>query len=154
MTEVVAVRPPRRKRFVVGGVIVAVGALALIVGQMVSDAEVVTGAGTLTVGGVVYHFTPTTCLISDEDFVATGHGLDDGEQFWVSASSVGLDLAVGTESEIEEPADDQLWLISDDAPEWTADGNTVTARAPMADRRSPQSTTVVGSLELRCDADV
>lgn len=108
------------------------------------------GSGTLTVDGIVYIFTPTTCLISEKDFVAAGTGVEAGEQFWVSASNVRLDLAVGTESEIDEPAEDQLWLISDEIVDWNARGRTVTASAPMTDHRSPQSTTVLGSLELDC----
>jgi len=134
---------------VIGVVIVMV--VGLLAGRL-GDDDLVDGSGTLTVDGVVYRFTPTTCLISDEDFVATGTGFDDGEQFWVSASSVGLDLAVGTESEIDEPADDQLWLINNESVDWKATGNTVTAWAPMTDQRSPTSTTVVGALELRCES--
>jgi hypothetical protein len=119
--------------------------------QAVSDTEQVDSSGTLTVDGIEYQFTPTTCLITSDEFVAAGHGVDGDDQFWVSASSVSLDLAVGTESEIEEPAEDQLWLMSDDPVSWQVDGSTVTARAPMSDHRLPESTTMMGALELNCD---
>ena len=144
-------RPTRRA--VVGTVatVLAIGVAALIGNSIGSTEPVADGSGTLTVDGVVYQFTPTTCLISDEDFVAAGTGFDDGERFWVSASSKSLDLAVGTESEVEQPAGDQLWLISDQDIDWEATGDTVTAMAPMVDRRAPRSTTMLGSLELRCD---
>ena len=118
-----------------------------------TDAAVSSGSGILTVDGLSYPFTPTTCFISEEDFVAAGPGFVDTDQFWVSASSVSLDLAVGTEGELDQPTDDQVWLISNANVDWHATGRTVVAEAPMSDRRSPDSPTVVGTLELRCDAD-
>ncbi len=115
-----------------------------------SSPEPVPGAGTLTVGDHVYYFRPTSCVISDEDFAAAGTGIDDGQRFWVSASSIGLDLAVGTSSEIEQPADDQLWLVSDDRVDWEIHDDTVSATASMADRRVADATPVLGALELHC----
>ena len=123
----------------------------MITNRIGDEPQTVAGSGSLIVDGVTYDFTPTTCLISDEDFVAAGTGFDGPDRFWVSASSVGLDLSVGTENEVDEPAVDQLWLISEEVTDWQASGQTVTARAPMVDRRSPQSTTLVGSLHLRCE---
>ncbi len=148
-------RPVRRIVLAAAVAVIAVLGLGFADNRVDGSPALIDGSGTLTVDGNVYEFTPTTCLISEEDFVAAGTGFDDGERFWVSASSVGLDLAVGTENEIEEPADDQLWLISEDeAIDWTATDETVTARASMIDSRSPQSTTVVGSLELHCDPEI
>ncbi|MGI9615593.1 MAG: hypothetical protein ACR2QO_21955 [Acidimicrobiales bacterium] len=123
---------------------------ASIAAQAVSDSAAAEGSGVLTVDGVDYRFTPTTCLITSDDFVAAGPGVDGDEQFWVSASSVSLDLAVGTESEIDKPSEDQLWLLSDDPIAWEADGNTVTAEASMSDHRLPESNEMAGALELSC----
>ena len=139
-----------RRRVVAMAAVVLFIAGGSVAAQAMSEPERVDGSGTLTVDGVVYHFTPTTCLITSDDFVAAGRGTDGDEQFWVSASSVSLDLAVGTESEIEEPAEDQLWLVSDDPVSWQVEGNTVTARASMSDRRIPESGAMPGSLELNC----
>ena len=155
MPEIDTSRPIRRILLASVVAVVAVLGLGLADNRFETTPELIDGSGTLTVDGIVYEFTPTTCVISDEDFVAAGTGFDDGERFWVSASSVGLDLAVGTESEIEEPAEDQLWLISEDEViDWSAQDETVIAEANMTDQRSPQSTTVHGSLELHCDVDV
>ena len=121
--------------------------------QLDDDPVLLDGSGTLTVDGIVYNFTPTTCQIGEDDFVAAGTGFRDNEQFWVSASSVGLDLAVGTQSEVEEPDADHLWLISEDCLVWErTTGDTITAEVDMTDRRSAPSTTVHGSLELHCSA--
>jgi hypothetical protein len=140
-----------RRRIVAALAVVMFVVGASFAAQAMSEPELVDGSGTLTVDDVAYRFTPTTCLITSDDFVAAGRGLDGDEQFWVSASSVGLDLAVGTESEIDEPAEDQLWLMSDEQVSWQADGNTVTATASMSDHRAPDSVAVEGSLELNCN---
>ncbi len=120
--------------------------------QATSSAGADQRTGTLTVDGHEYRFTPSTCLITSEDFVVAGSGVDDDEQFWVAASSTELDLAVGTGSETEKPAEDQLWLLSDEAPSWRAGGTVVTAVAPMSDHRRTGSTSVVGKLEFDCGA--
>ena len=144
-------RPLLRVAVLVVGVLAALAGVRLVANLVGAEAEVTRGAGTLTVGGITYAFTPTTCFISDADFVAAGPGSDGSDRYWVSASSVSLDLTVGTENEIDEPDDDQLWLVSDDSVEWRATGQTVVASASMNDRRSPGTTAVVGSLELTCD---
>ncbi|MGF1597292.1 MAG: hypothetical protein ACFCVK_10255 [Acidimicrobiales bacterium] len=138
-----------RLALAVVALLAALGAYRLLTD--VEPADPVAGTGTLVVDGVTYHFSPTTCRISDEDFVAAGAGSDGDDEFWVSASSVGLDLSLGTADEQAEPADDKKWLISADGVNWEATGDTVTAEAPMIDRHSPGSTTVVGSLHVRCD---
>ena len=144
-------RPIGRIVLALVAVVAALVLLRVVIDRADPDPALIGGAGTLTIGDTTYAFTPTACFISDEDFVAAGTGFDGDDRFWVSASSVSLDLAVGTKTEIDQPADDQLWLNANENVDWTATGQTVVARAPMADRRSPGSTTVMGSLELRCD---
>lgn len=147
--------PRTISRSVVAVLVLVAMAVAFFAGraQLGEERVLLDGSGTLTVDGIVYDFTPTTCQIGDDDFVAAGTGFRDDEQFWVSASSVGLDLAVGTQSEVEEPAADQLWLISEDGLVWErTTGDTITAEVDMTDRRSAPSTTVHGSLELHCSA--
>ncbi|MCP4225493.1 MAG: hypothetical protein GY773_19330 [Actinomycetia bacterium] len=133
--------------------IVAVSLFRVAIDRTESKPPFAGGSGTLVVDDTTYTFTPTTCFISEEDFVAAGKGVLDTQQFWVTASGVGLDLAVGTENEIDQPADDQLWLVADDTIDWHATGQTIVAQAEMSDRRTPEVEPVVGSLELHCDND-
>lgn len=135
---------------VIGLVLVAVGGRQLV-SYLRPDPITAVGTGTLTVDGDVYAFTPTTCFISEQDFVAAGIGYRESEQFWVSASSASLDLTVGTKNEIDQPAHDQLWLASDQPVDWRASGQTIVANAEMSDHRTPGGATVTGRLELRCD---
>ncbi|MEM8923797.1 MAG: hypothetical protein AAGD35_09855 [Actinomycetota bacterium] len=127
------------------------GAIGLAAELFGADALDPRGSGTLVADDVTYEFAPTTCFISADEFVAAGTGQIDGDRFWVSASSENLDLSVGTESALDQPADDQLWLISTGTVDWTAAGDTVVARADMADRRLAESEAVLGELQLRCD---
>lgn len=107
-------------------------------------------SGTLTIDGVDYDFAATTCLISEDDFVAAGTGFDGQNQFWVSASSGVLDLSVGTENDIDKPEDNQLWLVNQEPVDWHVSNETVMAKAPVSDQRSPNSDPTIASLRLRC----
>ena len=108
--------------------------------------------GRLDVDGVVYRFAPTTCTITDTDFLAAGKGRIDGEPFWVSASANGMDLTVGPESEAERPADDDLWLISVDEVRWESTTGSVTASAVMRDERDTNARSFRGALSVSCAA--
>ena len=132
------------------GFVATVSVIQFVADRVEADASFVEGSGTLVIGDHTYAFTPTTCFISDEDFVAAGTGVFEAQQFWVTASAIGLDLTVGTENEIDQPADDQLWLVADDMVQWHATGQTIMARAEMTDRRTPEAQPVVGSLKLNC----
>lgn len=144
-------RPLLRIAFITVGFLAGVLGIGLLTDWVGADTDPAVGTGTLTIGDETYVFTPTTCFISDEDFAAAGTGFDGSERFWVSASSVSLDLTVGTDNEVSQPADDQVWLVADEGLHWQATGQTVVARASMTDRRTPGSTTMLGALELRCD---
>ena len=127
--------------FVIGGSVAA---------QAASSPAAVDGSGTLTVDGVVYPFTPTTCLITSDQFVVAGSGADGDERFWVAGSTTEIDLAIGTSTETAEPAEHQLWLVSDAAPSWRAADTVVTARTVMSDPRRNDATTLIGLLEFDC----
>lgn len=135
------------------GILAGLAAIVFLSDWVDGDSGSSEGSGVLTIGEATYTFTPITCFVSEEDFVAAGTGVDGSEQFWVSASSINLDLIFGTDNEVDQPADDQLWLASENVINWNATGQTVVARAPMSDRRTPDSTEVVGSLEVRCGND-
>lgn len=149
-----------RSRPLLKVLIAALGLLAGIVGIGVlsdfvdADPGKTNGAGTLVVGGEQYQFTPTTCFVSNEDFAVAGSGSDGTGGFWVTASSVSLDLAFGTETATDQPADDQLWLVSDEVNDWQANGQEITAEAPMTDRRDPDSPSFLGTLEVRCGDEI
>jgi hypothetical protein len=148
-------QPQRRpaRRLLLAGFVLALGVLTAweLYGLARPAPITAVGAGTLTIDDDVYPFTPTTCFITDQDFVAAGTGSSGSDQFWVSASSSGLNLTFGTENEIDHPPSDKLWLVSDDTIDWFATGRKVTAQTEMSDHRIPGFTPVTGHLELRCD---
>ena len=131
--------------FLIG--ILGIGALSDFVD---ADSTTANSSGTLTVAGETYSFTPTTCFVSEEDFVAAGPGYQGTTRYWVSASGVSLDLAFGTENEVDQPADSQVWLVSDELIDWDATNGGVVAKATMTDRRDPDSPTFLGTLSVRC----
>lgn len=108
--------------------------------------------GQFDVDGVAYRFAPTTCTITDNDFLAAGPGEVDGEPFWISASADRVDLTVGQDSGLQRPADDQLWLISVAEVSWEVDDDFVTASAVVRDERDPNSPSYRGSLSFSCPA--
>lgn len=108
--------------------------------------------GRFDVDGVAYRFAPTTCTITDNDFLAAGPGEVDGDPFWISASADRIDLTVGQDSGLERPADDQLWLISVGEVSWQAADDSVTGSAVMRDERDPKSRSYSASLSFSCPA--
>ena len=131
--------------------VIAIGVLASgIAGSALTSESAVARSGRLSVGGVTYRFAPTTCTITDEDFVAAGSGTIDDQTFWVSATADGVDLEVGPESEIEVPAEDQLWLRSVDEITWTASGGEIEASTLMRDERRNRSDSMPGALTVTC----
>lgn len=104
----------------------------------------------LEVAGTTYLFTPSTCTITETDFLASGSGDIGGEPFWVSASGDRFDLAVGPNNEEERPAEDQLWLISVDDVRWSAADQTITASAIMRDERDTTAESLRGTLSVEC----
>lgn len=106
--------------------------------------------GRLDVAGVSYEFTPSTCTITEDDFLAAGSGDIGGEPFWVSASADRVNLAIGPETEEDRPQDDQLWLISVEDVHWRSADQSVTATAIMRDERDTNAESVRGTLSIEC----
>lgn len=130
--------------------------LALLVGSAFGLARSGSGVdeldetGRLDVAGVVYRFAPTTCTITDTDFLAAGPGRIDGEPFWISASADRVDLAVGPESDADIPDRNQVWLISVQEVRWKAADDHVDATAVLRDERDTGSPRVLGALSVDC----
>ncbi len=105
----------------------------------------------LSVDGVTYNFAPSTCTITDTDFVASGPGEHDGEPFWVSASADRVNLVVGEDAGVEVPSDDSnVWLTSVAEVAWTADGQTLDGTAVMRDERDTTARNYRGVLSIEC----
>lgn len=134
------------------GVLAVAGVVGLVV-EVLGDATPETaGTAMLSVDGVDYTFTPTSCFVSDEQFAAAGDGFIRGQRFWVSASNVNLDLSVGTENALDDPAEGLPWFMSVDDINWSTAGQAVTASATMLDRHGADPDPIVGSFELTCTA--
>ncbi|MEM9893550.1 MAG: hypothetical protein AAF962_22070 [Actinomycetota bacterium] len=143
------------------GVLAVAGVIGLL-SELLSDSTPDTsGTAMLSVDGVDYSFTPTSCFVSDEQFAAAGNGFVRGQRFWVSASNVNLDLSVGTEHALDDPDEGLPWFMSIDDIDWSTVGPTVSASASMIDRHTEETDPVPGLFELTCtegsaddDADV
>lgn len=133
---------------VIGLMAVAYG----LVGPRLASDPPTAETGRLDVDGVTYTFVPTTCTITESDFVAAGSGRIDDQAFWVSASRDGVDLAIGPESQVDQPDENQVWLSSVQAVEWEASDGSITATALMADERQANSRHFRGSLSVECSA--
>lgn len=132
------------------GIVLLTGfAFGLSGGGLSADADTPMTAQ-LEIDGVSYTFAPTTCTITDTDFVAAGSGDLNGEPFWVSASGDGVNLSVGSESEVERPAEDQLWLVSVNKVRWQAEDDSITASAWLRDERDTNARAVSGRLSVEC----
>jgi len=107
-------------------------------------------SASLIVDGIIYRFAPTTCTVTDTDFLAAGSGVIDGETFWISASADRFNLAVGPDSEAERPEDDQTWLVSVQEVLWRAEDQTITASAILGDERLTDSPQVQSELSVSC----
>lgn len=104
----------------------------------------------LIVDGIIYRFAPTTCTVTDTDFLAAGPGTIDGETFWVSASADRVNLAVGPDNEAERPDPDQLWLTSVQEVRWQAVDDSITASAILGDERLTDSPRLGSQLSVDC----
>ena len=142
-----------RRRLVAGAAVALFVIGGSVAAQAASSSGATAASGMLTVDGTDYRFAPSTCLITGGQFVVAGSGIDGDEQFWVAASSAEIDLAVGTNSEVAEPSEDQMWLVSDETPSWTAAGNVVSAEASMSDPRRADAPASTGVLEFDCGTD-
>lgn len=114
-----------------------------------ADVEPVESAS-LVVDGVTYRFAPTTCTVTDSDFLAAGSGMINGETFWISASADRVNLAIGPETEVERPEDDQVWLVSVQEVRWQATNQDITASALLGDERVTDSPQVRSELSVSC----
>ena len=113
------------------------------------DEDVPAGHAVLELGGAVYRFEATTCTITDADFLAAGSGEVDGDDFWVSVSSDGAELALGSSG--PPIADDELVrLTSVGAIQWRHVDGAVEAELPMRDNRDARSAALDGRLTMSC----
>ncbi len=132
------------------GVLAVAGVIGLLAELLDSPSSDTSATALLSVDGVDYEFTPTNCFVSDQQFATAGNGFVRGQRFWVSASNINLDLSVGTEHALDDPAPGFPWLMSVDEIDWSADGQTVVAEAVMVDRHLGDAEPFVGSFELDC----
>jgi hypothetical protein len=106
----------------------------------------------LEIGGTVYRFAPTTCTITDSDFLTAGAGEIDGEDFWVTASPDWVNLAIGSTTGATRARAGDLWLMSVDKVSWAIAEQTIIATVTMRDERDTNSPTLDGSLSVECPA--
>lgn len=126
----------------------------LVVGSFlwfsVDEAASVDGVSVLEVGDTRFEFAPSVCTFTATDFVAAGRGTVDGEPFWVSASSRSIRLSVGTDSELQRPAADQLWLTSVGELAWDRRSDSLQVQTLMRDGRNDAAAKTPARLSVSC----
>lgn len=146
---------PERTSTRLAAVLAAVAALVLV-GILVSASgdDRAEPSASLEIDGTTYRFAPSTCTVTDSDFLAAGPGRIDGQDYWVSISSSGAELAFGTSDEMTRSDDeDDLWLRSIGEIAWDPiDDATVEADVTMGDARVAQSPQLLGHFVFSCPA--
>jgi len=126
-------------------------ALAGVVWLSTVDAGSASANSHLMVGSTRYDFGSSVCTLTETDFVAAGRGTTDGQPFWVSASSRGISLTVGPDSEVARPADDQLWLTSTGGIAWSQSDGVLQVTAAVVDGRQDNSDRRSATLFVNCN---
>ena len=116
------------------------------------DHSTTSASGRLEVDGPVYRFAPTTCTITDSDFLAAGTGEIDGERFRVSASPDRVNLAIGSSTTTGRAGTDDLWLMSVDKVSWEIAERSIVATVTMRDERNTNAPNLDASLSVDCPA--
>lgn len=142
--------PSRSTTSVVAAIVTAALVVMSFFWLSVDEAASVDGASALEIGDTRYEFAPSVCRFTSTDFVAAGRGTVDGESFWVSASSRSVRLSVGTDSELQRPAPDQLWLTSVGALEWDRTSGSLQVQTLMRDGRNDDAGAIPARLSVSC----
>ncbi len=142
--------PSRSTTSAAAAVLTAVVVVVSFFWLSVDEAASVDGASVLEVGNTRYEFAPSVCTFTATDFVAAGGGTVDGEPFWVSASSRSIRLSVGAESELQRPADHQLWMTSVGELRWDPGDDSLQVRTLMRDGRNDDAAKVQARLSVAC----
>lgn len=142
-------KPSIQFAVLVTGIVVLIGFAFGISSAGLTSGGVAGATAELEVDGQTYQFSPSTCTVTDADFLAAGPGAIEGDSFWVTASSDGIDLAVGVETEAEAAADNQR-LISVDEIRWSESDGVIAATTRLQDPQQPDAPTLAGRLSLTC----
>lgn len=140
-------------RSTTSAVAVAATAIVVVVSSFwlsVDEAASVDGTAVLEVAETRYEFAPSVCTFTSTDFVAAGRGTVDGEEFWVSATSRSVRLSVGTDSELQRPAADQLWLTSVGELDWDGASGSLMVETRMRDGRNDNAAEIPARLSISC----
>lgn len=145
-------RTPSRLIGLALAALVTTGVIGFAVRNSMGSATV--DSGELEIDGTAYLFTPSTCTITDGGFLTAGSGEVDGEEFWISISPDGAELALGTSDEMSRSDDDNdLWLTSVGEVSWEpVDETTVEADVTMGNARVAESPMLQGHAVVTCDA--
>ncbi|MDH3300762.1 MAG: hypothetical protein OES24_09675 [Acidimicrobiia bacterium] len=142
--------PSRSTTSAVAVVTTAILVVASFFWFSVDEAASVDGASVLEVGETRFEFAPSVCTYTATDFIAAGRGTVDGEPFWISASSRSIRLSVGTDSELQRPAADQLWLTSVGELEWDRSSDSLQVQTLMRDGRNDAAAKTPARLSVSC----
>lgn len=109
-------------------------------------------SGALVVEGDGYSFTPTTCFVGNNTFVAAGRGEGNGEDYWVNATPSGVDITFGVSDQSSIVAEKSRWFTQSTI-DWTSDDGVVTADVEMVENSRPNGSPFDAALELLCRSD-
>lgn len=129
----------------------AAAAILAVVGMMNGRSDAGTTPSMLEVNGTSYAFEPAICQVTDDDFIVTGPGVVDDNEYVVTASSTNVELAFGVSSEIDTPdADSPWWSTTGDITWQVRDGDVVVVDVELLDRNHPDAPAATAHLEVSC----
>lgn len=116
-----------------------------------ADLAAAGATGRIDVGGTSFPFTPRTCVLAGDGFVASGPGARGGVGYVVSVSSTGgVELAFGVDSEVDRPAADEPWWVADALDHQAIEGRTVRAAARVTDSSGNVVGRRLATIEVTC----
>ncbi len=112
------------------------------------------GNGSLAINGQVYDFSAEHCVVTEDNFIATGSGTIGTDSFRIAASISSVELTVGPQ-DADNPGEfgqDALRLRSEEPPVWQSNDNNVSATVALVDPSRPESLIFNGQLQVNCPA--
>ncbi len=129
--------------------LLAVGVIRAGLGSSSDDGNAQPSA-LLTIDGTDYAFTPTTCFVGDDTFVAAGPSGGGSDQYVVAASPSLVEIIFGVSDEAEPIEADTRWYATVEPVDWRLLGNGVSTRVDLHERGDAETPAQRADLVIQC----
>lgn len=116
-----------------------------------ADLPAAGASGRIDVGGTSFPFTPRTCVLAGDGFVASGPGVAGGVEYVASVSSSGgVELAFGVDSDVDRPPSDRPWWVANELDHHSIEGRRIRAAARVTDSSGGLAGRRLATIEVTC----